>query len=88
MINTLELPVEDLYIQVLLTGNTISYKDLEITDLTDYRNPDPRPRVQVYKRKNRIMKNKAFVTEEYNRVFYNYVDAIRDFLRMKAANFE
>ena len=85
MINTFAdtLPIEDHYIQILLDGNTILHRDLEITDLTNYNQIGVRPRIQVYKRNNRTVRKHKVVTEEYNKIHYNYIEAIRDFLRLK-----
>ena len=80
-----KLPVYDYYLMVLLHGNTIVYKDIEMTDLTPKNSS--RLRIQVYKKSDRTLnKNKQFVNREYNKIHYNYNDAISDFMRLRGKN--
>lgn len=75
---------EDMYIKVLIDGNTVVYGDLEMTDLSS--SLLPRARIQVYKKKLRSVENGKFVSREYNKIHWNYVEAVRDFLRIKELN--
>lgn len=66
---------------VLLDGFTVLIGDLEITDLSQ---PHGRSKIQVYKRNHhKIANNGAVVVGEYNKIHYNYNEAIEDFLELK-----
>lgn len=71
----------DSYMTVLLDENVISHNDLHIVDLS--RPHFPRPRIQVYQQKSKTVKKGKVTFQEYNKIHYNYLDAIKDFLRLR-----
>lgn len=81
---TLNFSGQDVYVKVLLDGNTIVYNDIEMTDLSS--NILPRSRIQVYKKRLRVSENGRYVNREYNKIHYNYLEAVQDFLRLKEFN--
>jgi hypothetical protein len=81
---TLNFYDQDIYVRVLREGNTIVYNDLEMTDLSS--NLIPRSRIQVYKKRLRVLENGKYVNREYNKIHYNYLEAVQDYLRIKDLN--
>lgn len=72
------------YLDILLSGNTISCQDLELHDLSK----DERTLVQVYKKRHLFTDKKGKVNRvEYNVLHRNYIDAVKDYLRLKEVYF-
>lgn len=81
LLSVTRLPLEDYYIQMLLEGNVVVYNDLEMSSLSGI---SERIRIQVYKRRLRTKdRNGKDVVQEYNKIHYNYMDAVHDFLSLR-----
>jgi len=69
------LPIEDHLIAAVLDGYIVKKGDTELCDLTKHmKSYGDRPRLQVYKA--------HFKGEEYVREFYNYREAVSNFLEL------